>query len=80
MHPILVVALAEDRHRRCPCGAVTQQLYPLCPGCRRQGLEMQGYVTALSRRSPLNAHLFRNAPLFAWARSLLQSTRKGRQG
>jgi len=30
MYPILVTALAEDRRRRCPCGAVAQQRYGLC--------------------------------------------------
>ena len=62
MHPILVAALAEDRHQRCPCGAVTQQPHRLCRGCRGQCLEMQDHATASSRRSPLNARLFRNAP------------------
>jgi hypothetical protein len=33
MHPILVAALAEDEHRRCPCGAVAQLPYRLCRGC-----------------------------------------------
>jgi hypothetical protein len=80
MHPILVAALAEDRPRRCPCGAVTQQPYRLCHGRRRQCLEMQDQTSAASRRSPLNACLFRNAPPFAWVLSLLQSAGKGRQG
>jgi hypothetical protein len=74
MHPILVAALAEDRHQRCPCDAVTQQPYRLCRDCRRQCLETQDHAAAPSRRSPLNAHLFRNAPPFAWVLSLLQST------
>ena len=33
-HPILVAALAEDRRRRCPCGATAQQRYGLCHECR----------------------------------------------
>jgi len=33
-HPILVVALVEDRQRRCPCGAVAQHCYGLCRECR----------------------------------------------
>ena len=33
-HPILVAALAEDRRRRCPCGAVAQQPYGLCRECQ----------------------------------------------
>jgi hypothetical protein len=34
MHPILITALAEDRRRRCPCGAVAQQRYGLCHECQ----------------------------------------------
>jgi hypothetical protein len=34
MHPILITALAEDRRRRCPCGAVAQQRYGLCRECQ----------------------------------------------
>jgi hypothetical protein len=34
MHPILVAALAEERRRRCPCGAVAQQPYGLCHECQ----------------------------------------------
>jgi len=80
MHPILVAALAEDQHRRCTCGAVTQLPYRLCRGCRRQRLEMQDRATASSRRSPLNVRLFRNPPPFGRVRSLLQSMSKGCQG
>jgi len=34
MHPILITALAEDRRRRCPCGAVAQQRYGLRHECQ----------------------------------------------
>jgi hypothetical protein len=34
MHPILITALAEDRPRRCLCGAVAQQCYGLCRECQ----------------------------------------------
>lgn len=34
MHPILITALAEDRRRRCPCGAVAKQRYRLCRECQ----------------------------------------------
>jgi len=80
MHPILVAALAEDQHRRCSCGAVPQQTYRLCGDCRGQYLEIQDHAIAPSRRSALNARLFRNAPPFARVLSLIQSTSKGRQG
>jgi len=33
-HQILVAALAEDRCRRCPCGAVAQQPHSLCRECQ----------------------------------------------
>jgi hypothetical protein len=79
MHPILVAALAEDQHRRCPCGAVTQQPCRLSRDCRRQRLEMQDHVTTPSRHSRL-ARLFRNARPFARVLSLLQSISKGCQG
>jgi hypothetical protein len=79
MHPILVAALAEDQHRRCPCGAVTQQPFRLCRNCRRQSAEMQDHATTPSWQSPL-ARLFRNARPFARVLSLLQSISKGCQG
>ena len=33
-HQILVAALAEDRRRRCPCGAVAQHPQGLCRACQ----------------------------------------------
>ncbi len=33
-HPILAAAFAEERRRRCPCGAVAQERYGLCRECR----------------------------------------------
>jgi len=75
MHPILVAALAEDQHRRCPCGTVTQHPCRLCRGCRRQRLEMQYQATTPPWHSPL-ARLFRNARPFARMLSLLQSISK----
>jgi hypothetical protein len=80
MHPILVTALAEDQHRHCPCGAITQLPYRRCRDCRRQRMEMPGHASAPSRRSPLNACLFRNAPPIALMRPLLQHISKAHQG
>jgi len=34
MHPDLTAALAEDRHKSCPCGAFTDQPHSLCRRCR----------------------------------------------
>ena len=79
MHPILVTALAEDRHRCCPCGAVTRLPCRLCRGCRGRRLEMQEHETAPSRRLLLNARLFGNARPFARMLSLIQSISKGYQ-
>jgi len=80
MHPILVAEFPKDQHRRCLCGAVTQQPCRLCRGCRRRCPEMQDHATAPSRRSPLVACLFLNAHPSARVLSLLQSTSKGCQG
>jgi len=77
-HPILLTALAEDRRRRCRCGAVTQQPYGLCRECQA-GLVWR-FETARTRR--------RAAPtwtrggkvkvrLLARAASLLQIISKG---
>ena len=33
-HQVLVAALAEDRRRCCPCGAVAQQPQGLCRACQ----------------------------------------------
>jgi hypothetical protein len=41
---------------------------------------MQAHETAPSRRSPLNARLFGNAPPFARVLSLIQRISKGYQG
>ncbi len=32
-HPILIAALADDRHRWCPCGAVAHRRYGLRREC-----------------------------------------------
>jgi hypothetical protein len=72
MHPILVAALAEDRHQRSPCGAIAQRPH-------RQCLEIQDQATAPSQRSQPTARL-RKAKLFASVLSLLQNTSKGRRG
>jgi len=81
MHPILVAALAEDRHRCCPCGAVTQQPYRLCSGCRHgQHLDIRDHPTAPSRRYPLSALHILKAPIIARVVSLIQNASKGTEG
>jgi hypothetical protein len=81
MHPIFVAALAEDRHRRCPCGAVTQQPYRPCRNCRRgHHGRLQDSAAAPSRRSPLGTGQIRRALSFARVLSPLQSISKGAKG
>ena len=52
----------------------------LCPGCRGQRLETQDHATAPSRRSPLNARLFRNAPPFARVAVTASDHQQGSRG
>ena len=77
-HPILVAALAEDRRRQCPCGAVTQEPNGMCRGCRaaavsRHETARSSRLTA-SRWTPAGIAKTR---LFAWVASLLQIIGKG---
>jgi hypothetical protein len=77
-HPILIAALAEDRRRQCPCGAVTQEPNGMCRGC--QAAAVSRHETArssrrtASRRTPAGTA---KARLFGWAASLLQIIGKG---
>ena len=77
-HPILVAALAEDRRRRCPCGAVAQQPYGLCRECQAAAV-WRCETTRTSRRgapSWTRAGTSK-ARLFARVASLLQIIGKG---
>jgi hypothetical protein len=77
-HPVLVAALAEDRHRQCSCGAVTQEPNGTCRGCRAASVSR--YETARSSRriaSPWTHAGVVKARLFAWVASLLQVIGKG---
>jgi hypothetical protein len=81
MHPVLVAALAEDRHWRCLCGAITQQPYRLCRSCRcGHRLELHDHVATPTRRSPLNARHIPKALPLARVLSLLQNVGKETQG
>ena len=77
-HPILVAALAEDRRRQCSCGAVTQEPYGTCRGCRAAAVSR--HETARSSRrtaSHWTPARVAKARLFGWAASLLQIIGKG---
>jgi hypothetical protein len=77
-HPILVAALAEDRRRRCPCGAAAQQRDGLCREC--QAVAVSRCETEQTRRhgSPnwTRARTL-TARLLALVTSLLQIISKG---
>lgn len=78
MHPMLVAALAEDRHRRCPCSAVTQQSYRLCHGCHhRHRVKMLDHVAVPPRRSLLSARHIAKAVPSARLLSVLASISEG---
>jgi hypothetical protein len=77
-HPILIAALAQDRRRWCPCGAVAQHPCDLCREC---------WVAAAWRRATVRTN-FRTGPdwartgttrarFLAWVKSLLQIFGKG---
>ena len=77
-HPILVAALAEDRHRQCPCGAIAQQSYGLCREC--QAVAVWRFETAQTRRRAAPTWTRAGtvkARLLARAASLLQIISKG---
>ena len=75
MHPILVTALAEDRRRGCPCGAVAQQRYGLCRECRAVAVWHQETRRTGRRAIPTRTHARRmKAWLLARVASLLHLT------
>ena len=77
-HPILVAALAEDRRRQCPCGAVTQQPYGLCRGCRAAAVSRHETARSSRRAAPSWTPAgIAKARLFARVASLLQIIGKG---
>ena len=77
-HPILVAALAEDRRRRCPCGAVAQQPYGLCRECQAVAAWRRETARTRRRAAPTWTHAGTvKARLFARVASLLQIISKG---
>jgi hypothetical protein len=72
-HQILVAALAEDRHRRCPCGAVASQPHGLCRAC--EAVAVWRYEAKRTRRRSTPDWTRTGtlkAPLLARVASLLQ--------
>lgn len=77
-HPILIAALAEDRHSWCPCGAAAQQRYGLCR--MRRAVAVWRHETEQTR--PYGAPNWTHAAalkarLLALVTSLLQVISKG---
>ena len=77
-HPILIAALVEDWHRRCPCGAVSHHPDGLCRECQATVVRRRK-TTRTGRRSTPNWTRAGTAKarLFARVASLLQIISKG---
>lgn len=78
-HPNLLAALAEDRRRQCPCGAMAEQPYGLCRKCQARFAWRR--KTASRRRQAVRRQVGRRirnvARLLICATSLLSTTIKG---
>jgi hypothetical protein len=79
MHPEIMVALATERRRQCPCGAVAERPGALCPKCqarmawrRRYGATSRRAARRLRRRQARDG-----TRLLTGALALLGITGKG---
>ena len=79
MHPYLLAALADERRRSCPCGAVTEHPYSLCRKCHARVLWRRKTTRTARRASRHLAHrqAREGARRFARAMSLLNTGNKG---
>jgi hypothetical protein len=78
-HPRLIAPPADDRRRRCPCGAVAERPDRLCRKCHAR-MAWRRRTTRTSRRTARRlaarqAH--EGTRLFATAMTLLQAISKG---
>ena len=75
-YPRLIVALADDRHRQCPCGAVAERPDRLCGKCHARML-WRRKTTRTSRRAVrrLGRMVLRRHAMWAWH---LRHNRSGR--
>jgi hypothetical protein len=79
MHPNLTAALAEDRSKFCPCGAVTRPTCGLCRMCRARRV-WRGYSSRPPRRAVRRCTGRKSrgrALVFAGAASMLRTIGKG---
>jgi hypothetical protein len=72
----LLTALAEDRRRQCPCGAVAERPQGLCRKCRHRML-WRRKTARTSRRAARRLAVRHGAQLLAVAMSALRTTSKG---
>jgi len=77
--PRLIPALADDRHRLCPCGALAERPNRLCRKCQAH-MAWRRKTTRPSRRTArrLTAHqAHQGTRIFASAMALLHAVDKG---
>jgi hypothetical protein len=77
--PHLIAALADDRHRQCPCGALAERSDRLCRKCHARML-WRRKTTRTSRRAArrLTAHqAHEGTRILTSAIALLQAISKG---
>jgi hypothetical protein len=72
-HPYLITALAEDRRRLCPCGAIADRPWVLCRKCSAR-IAWQRKATRKNRRAARRPARPRR---FGTTVDLLQSFTKG---
>ena len=78
-HPRLIAALADDRRRQCPCGAVAERSERLCRKCHAR-MTWRRKTARTSRRAArrLAAHqAHEGTRIFASAMALLKAIGKG---
>jgi hypothetical protein len=77
-HPDLLIALAMDRRRQCPCGAVAERPNGLCRKCQARNA-WRRKTTSIRRqaaRRRVGRRVRNVARLLVGALSLLQTTSK----
>jgi hypothetical protein len=77
--PPLIAALAEDRHRQCPCGAAAERRDRLCRKCHARML-WRRKTTRTSRRAARRLAAYQaheGTRIFASAMALLQVIGRG---
>jgi hypothetical protein len=77
-YPRLIAALADDRHRQCPCGAVAERPDRLCRKCHAR-MSWRRKITRTSRGARrLTAHqAHEGTRILASAMALLQIIGRG---